>query len=165
MAEGAKKPTFKQILSDLDGAITDMLCYFEQVDTSDLPTMLKAFALLKDNKEKLSSLEEIVSKQYQKLSYEILPNAFETLGFDSVKVGSRNFSVSTRVNANIPEDKRDVGHKWIIEVAKVPELIKPTVNAKQLSSFVKTYFETHGQWPPEEAINVHMQNYIQVRKV
>lgn len=164
MADSAKK-TLKSILGELDGAVTDMLCYFEQADPSDLPTLLKAFALLKDNKEKLSELEELVSKQYQKLSYEILPNAFETLGFDSVKVGSKSFSVSTRINANIPEDKRDAGHDWIINVAKVPELIKPTVNAKQLSSFIKTYFETHGHWPPEEAITVHMQNYIQVRKV
>jgi hypothetical protein len=88
----------------------------------------------------------------------------ESQGFDSVKSGGKNFILSTRVNASIPEDMREPGYRWLTDVAKVPELIVPRVNPKQLSSFVKSYFEAHAEWPPEDAIKVHMQNYIQVRK-
>lgn len=159
-----EKPKFKEVLKQLDAAVADTLVHFDQLDPSDLPTLLKSFALLKDTKETLSGLEETISSLYQKLSYETIPNAFETLGFDSVKTAGKNFICSERVNASIPADKRELGHKWLTEVANIPELIVPTVNAKQLSSFVKTYFETNAEWPPEDAMNVHLQRYIQVRK-
>lgn len=157
-------PKLKDALKQLDAAVSDTLAYFEGVDPGDIPTLLKSFSLLKDNKEMLSGLEKVISELHQKLSYEVIPNAFETIGFDSVKVGGKNFILSARVNASIPEDKRELGHKWLTEVAKVPELIKPTVNSKQLSSFASMYFEANGCWPPEEVMNVHKQPYIQVRK-
>ncbi len=155
---------FKDALKALDKSVSDTLAYFEGLDPSDLPTLLRSFALLKENKEKLSQLESLISDLYQKYSYEVIPNAFEANGFDSIKLAGKNFILSTRVNASIPEDKREFGYKWLTSEAKVPELIKPTVNARQLSSFAQTYFEAHGAWPPEEAMNVHKQNYIQVRK-
>ncbi len=158
------KPKLKQVLEALDEAVMDTLAYFDQLDPSDFPTLLKSFALLKDNKEQLTALEEMISKQYQKLSYEVIPNVFETLGMDSTKINGRNFILSTRVNASIPENKSEFGYKWLTEVAKTPELIKQSVNSRALSSFITTYFETHGEWPPEEAITIHKQNYIQVRK-
>ena len=157
-------PKLRETLKTLDAAVTDTLAYFDEIDPSDLPTLLKSFALLKDNKDKLSLLEKLVSEQYQKLSYEVIPNAFEANGFDSVKLAGKNFILSTRVNATIPEDKREFGYAWIADVAKVPELIRETINPKQLSSFVTQYFEANGCWPPEEAMSVHKQPYIQVRK-
>lgn len=164
-AEGDKpQVTLREALNILDDAVGNMLAHFHQLDNSDITTLLTSFALLKENKDKLSSLEETVSKQFQQLSYETIPEVLEAYKMQSVKIAGRNFILSTRVNANISEAQREVGYKWIIEEAKVPELIKPTVNAKQLASFVNSYFETHGKWPPEEAITVHMQNYIQVRK-
>lgn len=160
----SEKPKFKDVLKALDAAVGDTLAYFEGIDPSDLPTLLKSFALLKENKEKLSFLEEMISNLYQNLSYEVIPNAFEANGFDSVKLAGKNFILATRVNASIPEDKREAGHEWLINEAKVPELIKSSVNSKQLSSFVTSYFDTHGCWPPEEVMSVHKQTYIQVRK-
>jgi len=59
---------------------------------------------------------------------------------------------------------REAGHKWINEVAKVPELIIPNVNPRSLSAFVKGYFEDNAMWPPEDAIKVHKQRYISIRK-
>jgi hypothetical protein len=140
------------------------MVYFDQVDRSDLTTLLRAFAFLKENNDRLKSLAETMDKLYRELSYEVIPNAMDASGFTSVKCDGKSFTVSTRINASIPEDKRDVGYKWLTEVAKTPELIVPRVNSQQLSSFVKTYFETHAEWPPEEAITIHKQNYIQVRR-
>lgn len=160
----SETPKLRDALKALDSAVNDTLAYFEGVDPSDIPTLCKSFALLKDNKEKLSFLEEVISKLYQKLSYEVIPNAFETNGFDSVKLAGKNFILATRVNASIPENKREAGHDWLINQAKVPELIKSSVNSKQLSSFVTSYFDAHGCWPPEDVMSVHKQTYVQVRK-
>jgi len=153
-----------EVINDLSECITDVLAHFDKLDRSDLKALLKSFAHLKENNDRLKPLVEMIGKLYQELSYEVIPNAMEAHGFDSVKLDGRNFIVSTRINASIPEDQREFGHKWLTEVANTPELIVPRVNPQQLSSFVKTYFETHAAWPPEEAIKVHKQNYIQVRK-
>jgi len=161
MADNRK---LSQVLDELSEVVGDTLAYFDKLDPSDLTTLLKSFSLLKENNDKLKGLSELIGSLTQNLSYEVIPNAMEANGFDSVKLGGKNFILSTRINASIPEDQRDVGYKWLTEVAKTPELIVPRVNAQQLSSFVKTYFETHAEWPPEEAIRVHKQNYIQVRK-
>lgn len=161
---GDKKVTMRRALADLDEAVNDMLAYFSTIDPSDVPTLLKAFALLRDNKDILTRLEKAVSAQYEKLSYQVIPETFETLGYESIKIDGRNFIISTRVNASIPEDKRAAGLEWLTNEAKIPELIKPTVNSKQLSSFVTAYFNEHGKWPPEEVMTVHKQNYTQIRK-
>ena len=157
-------PKLKDALKILDKTVEDVLAYFDQLDPSDLPTLLKSFAQLGENYDKLDILHKTLSKLYDKLSYEVIPNAMESQGFDSVKLGGKNFILSTRVNASIPEDMRKPGFRWLTDVAKVPELIIPRVNPKQLSSFVKSYFETHAEWPPEDAIKVYKQNYIMVRK-
>jgi len=164
MSDAGTTRKLSSVLDDLSESVGDTLSYFDKIDKSELNTLLKSFALLKENNDKLKDLAELISKLYQNLSYEVIPNAMEANGFDSVKLGGKNFIVSTRINASIPEDQREVGYRWLTEVAKTPELIVPRVNAQQLSSFVKTYFETHAEWPPEDAIKVHKQNYIQVRK-
>lgn len=154
----------KSAISSLDKAITDTILYFELVPSSDLPKLLKAFAELRDNKKRLEELLKSLTLLYTTLDNKVLPDAFEALGFDSVKSAGKNFILSTRVNANITEDKRADAHKWISEEANVPELIQPRINPKQLSSFAVEYFETNGKWPPENLISIHKQNYIQVRK-
>ncbi len=159
-----KAPTLKESIKQLDESVTEMLHFFGELDVTDLPTVLKSFALLKENRDKLTLLEKMVSEQYQKLSYEVIPNVFHTFGFDSAKAHGRNFILSTRVNATIPEDKREFGYRWITEEAKIPELIRETVNSQQLSAFARGYFESHAAWPPDEAMSIHQQEYIQIRK-
>lgn len=159
-----ESPKINDVLKLLDEAISSTLVFFEELSPSDLPKMLKAFLQLKMIKEKMEFQLEIIAKLYTQYDYEVIPNAFETLGFDSIKTAGRNFILSTRTNASIPEQSRADAHKWLIEEAKIPELIVERVNPKQLSSFVKSYFETNGKYPPEDLIKVHMQNYIQVRR-
>jgi len=160
----SEKLKFKTALEQLSSTITDVMVTFDGIPSTDLPTLLKAFAELRDNKKRLEELLKSITLLYTTLDNKVIPDAFEALGFDSVKSSGRNFILSTRINANITEDKRPAAHKWIEEEAKVPELIQSRINPKQLSSFVAEYFETNGKWPPEDLISVHKQNYIQVRK-
>jgi len=134
------------------------------LDVNDIPKLLAAYKQLNEIKDVVDEVYKTTHEQHQKLSYEIIPDAFETFKFDSVKAHGRNFVMSVRINASIPEDMRTAGYKWITEELRVPELIKPTVNSKQLSSAVKGYFEANAMWPPEDAIKVHKQRYIAIRK-
>lgn len=160
----ADKVKLSVALEQLSQALTNTIVFFDDVKPDDLPTLLKAFAELKTHKSRLDELAKSMNLLYATLNNKVIPDAFETLGFDSVKAGGRNFILSTRINANITEDKRAAAHRWLEDEANVPDLIQSRVNPKQLASFVSEYFENNGKWPPEELISVHMQNYIQVRK-
>jgi hypothetical protein len=153
-----------EALQVLDHAVTDTLHFFNELDFSNLTRTLQAFGQLKDAKNKLDSLQETISKLYEHLDKEKIPDVLNTLEIPRIEVGGKLFSVAARLNASIPEYKRDAGHRWVIEELRMPELILPRVNSKSLSSAVKTYFESNGKLPPEEAVTVHLQQYVQVRK-
>jgi len=158
-----EKLRLRDVLALLEKSVDETLSYFAALDPGDLPLLLRSFALLKDHKEQLERLGEAISSLYRQYSYEVVPNALEANEMESVTIGGKLFTVSTRVNASIPENKREAGYAWLTDVAGVPELVRPTVNSQQLSSFAKSYFETNGKWPPEEVMNVHKQRYTQVR--
>ena len=166
--ENEKPVKLKEAIDILDKSVTETLLFFETLDPSNLQLTLRAFKALGDSYDQLLQNTKILGALYDKYSNEVIPNALHwddpSNRIDSIKVSGFNFILSTRVNANIPENKRDAAHKWLTDVAKIPELIIPRVNPKQLSAFVKSYFEAHAEYPPEDAINVHQQNYIQVRK-
>lgn len=151
-------------LKTLDQAVIDTSLFFEKLDYSDLPKLLKAFAQLKELKEQLDESHKIINSLYEKLSYEKIPEVLEAHGFDSVKANGRNFIVSVRINASIPPDKKEDAHTWVRETAKVPELITPTINPKSLASFAKSYFEANGAWPPEDLIKISKLKYTSIRK-
>lgn len=154
----------KDAIKELDDSVSDTLAFFDQLDLNNISVLLEAFSQLRESRDLLVSLTKLINELYEKVSYETIPTVFKANNFDSVKLNGKNFILSARVNASIPENMRHSGYKWLTDVAKVPELIVPRVNPKQLSSFVKSYFETNAQWPPEDAVKIHLQEYIQVRK-
>lgn len=135
-----------------------------ELDPTELSKVLTAFGALHDAKRQIDQVHEYVSGLHRRLSEEIIPDALENAGIESLVVGGKRFGVSTRINASIPAAKRDIGFRWLREVAKCGDIINESVNAKQLSSFIEGYFEEHAELPPEEAITVHMQRYTTVRK-
>lgn len=146
----------------LNEQIKQTLIFFEQLDPSDLTKLLLAFGKLRDAKGLITGMSETIDSLYKKYDYEVVPNVLEANEIDSISVGGKLFSLATRVNASIPENKREVGNKWLQDVG-ASALIKPTVNPRQLSSFVKDYFNENGKWPPDDAVTVHKQTYVQVR--
>lgn len=158
------KANLKDSIKGVTDALAGLQLYLEKMDYNDLPTLLNAFRQIHDARGLLKDQYEIINTMYERLSYEKVPDILEANGLDSVKSRGRQFIISVRVNASIPAEQREAGFRWIRDVAKTPELITPTVNPKSLSSFVKGYYEANGIWPPEEAIKVHKQRHMSIRK-
>ena len=157
-------PPAKEVLKQLQHVAANICQVVLELDKNDIPKILAAYKQLNEIKAVVDEVQKLITEQYHSLSYVVIPDAFETHGFDSIKAHGRNFVVSVRINASIPEDMRPVGYKWITETLGIPELIKPTVNPKQLSSAIKDYFEANAMWPPEDAVKVHKQKYTSIRK-
>lgn len=154
-------------LKQLELAVQATAIHFSSLDPNDIPTLLKSYKQLDENRDMLETLTKIIKQIHQECSYNTIPTAFENNGgIDSVKLAGRNFIVSVRLMANISIQSRETAHKWLIEEAKIPELIVPTVNSKSLSAFIKGYFEANAKMPPENSgISIHNQKYTQMRKV
>lgn len=152
-----------EVIKQLDASVTNAILYFDKLDKNDLPTLLKSFKKFKDDVEALEETFKIVKTQLTNLSYVVIPETMENHTFDSIKAGGYNFILSVRTSANIPVDRREIGHKWLTDNG-LGSIILPTVNSKTLSSAIKEYIETEGKIPPADAITIHNQKYIQVRK-
>lgn len=158
----------EDVIDDLEKTITDTVLCANDISTNnanDVPTLLRFFKKLKENNDKLEALFKISNETERKLSYEIIPTAFENAGMDSIKLAGRNFILGVRLDASIKLDDREKGYKWLKENG-LGALIQPNVNSKTLSSAIKNFIEEKGILPPEESgIKLNKQRYIQMRKV
>lgn len=154
----------REAIQTLSASLENAIAEVDQIERSDLTRLCKAFILLKENKDMLEGLLEILSRVYTNLNQEVLPDVLEQHEMEKCTIAGKTFGVSVRLNASIPENKRIAGHHWLENVARIPELIVPRTNPKQLSSFITAYFVEHAQFPPEDAVSVHMQRSVSMRK-
>ena len=159
-----EQPKMKEALIALEKSTIDMASIVAALDPNDIPNLVRAFRALAECRQLHEAIGKIIDENYRKLSEDVIPEAFDNAGIDSVKVNGRNFYITTRINASSPQAKQDAGFAWLRNTAKCPELIAERVNAKQLSSLVTRYFEEHGAMPPEEAVTIHMQRLTSMRK-
>lgn len=162
--EDKKSVKLNDAIDTLDDSVKTTLVFFEKLDQSNITQVLQAFYMLGVAYDRLDNLTKILGKLYDKYSTETIPEIFQNNQIDSLKTAGHNFISATRLNASIPENMREAGHKWVVEELKIPELIVPRINPKQLSTAIKAYFEATAKLPPEDAVKVHQQQYIQVRK-
>lgn len=155
--------SFKDALVDLANAVENTSKFFGNLDPNDLPNTLRAFKQLHENSTMLDSIKKVVDALYDQYAQDVIPTAFEANGIDSMKLQGRNFILTGRLFCSIPEDKKEEGFKWLSEHG-LSALIKPNVNAKQLTSAIAAMLEDEAILPPESAISQHTQKLIVVRK-
>lgn len=159
-----KPKALHECIAELEIAAARAGLVVAELDPTNLSRLLTAFGALNDAKKQLTTTLEYITSLHRKLSEDVIPEALKNAEIDNVTVAGKRFGISTRFNASIPEAKREEGFKWMREVGKCGDLIKESVNAKQLSSFIESYFEEYAALPPEEAVTVHIQEYTTVRK-
>jgi len=157
------EPTLPDALKLLAKASKSILAEAEKLDKSNIPELLAFYKRVYDGENILDDLHKIISGVKDKLSYETIPDTFESMGVDSIKGKGGNFIVGTRFNASIPFPKREAGYAWLRENG-FSALITPTVNSKSLSSAIKEHIETTAVEPPEDCITIHRQRYTTIRK-
>lgn len=157
-------PTLKEAIDDLTKALVNANSILNGLDKGNLPELLKGFKTLTEEKNRLDDLVKIVNDIHSNFSHKVLPEAFRTLGVDSIKTAGRNFILNTKMRANITKEQQEAGFAWL-RANGYEDLIRPSVNANSLSSVVNGFFEEHAKLPPEEAISIFTQEYISMRKV
>lgn len=159
-----KQPeTIKQALTYLTKAVSNAITTVEAIDPGDINTLLKAFKLLDDQITEMSMLQTELKKVFDKLDKKTLPEMFQRLEIDSIKIGGYNFILSTNLFASIPEAKHQKGFDWLKDNG-YGALIKETVHARSLASVVKSYIETTAVEPPDDVMTIHRQTAISIRK-
>lgn len=156
-------PKLRECIKELTKATEKTIVFFAAIDRNDIPTLAKAFKQLSDQVKDLEETFKILASLQKEYSYEVLPDAFENAGIDSVKLSGHNFIMAARQNCSIIGDKKDEAHDWLKENG-YSALIQPAVNPKTLSSAMKSYTEEKALNPPDDLFKTHRQRYISVRK-
>lgn len=164
MADRDIRKDMKEALDGLSKAVDAICVAYEDMDKSDLTSLLKCYKDLHEWRDRFEIYRETISHMHDQLSYETLPELMEAHHIDSIKQHGRNFVLTVRTMASIPEDQRSAAHKWIRDVAGTPGIIVEGVNPKSLASLVKSYFDEHGKFPPKEVIKIFQKRYISVKK-
>ena len=157
------EPTLKDALQALNKSIQRIAAAHNNLDKSNIPDLLDFYKQVYDSENILDGLHKTLSGVKDRLSYETIPDTFESMGIDAVKAKNGNFIVGTRFNASIPFDKREAGYQWLRNNG-LGALITPTVNAKSLSSAIKEHIETTAIEPPDDCMSIHRQRYTTIRK-
>lgn len=158
-----KPENLRQAVIYLQKAVANAVVVTSQISPNDLNTLLKAYKLLNDQADQIEAATKELNKMINRLKTEVIPKQLIDLEVDSIKMAGYNFILGTTTYASIPEDKREVGYKWLRDNG-YGELIKETVHAKSLASIVKAIFEETAQDPPEEAMTIHRGYTINMRK-
>lgn len=158
-----KSTTLKEALNQLEIAVTGVALHFEPANKMILQDLLKSFKTLKEGRDRLKDLVEVIEGIYQKTSTETLPNMFEEIDLESIKLSGSNFILNASLYANIPAGQEQQGFNWLKDNG-LESLIQSKVNAKTLSSAVKQLFEASAVMPPQEAIKTYFKKHISIRK-
>ena len=152
-----------KLIADLHMAVVDLVEFTINLADDDLYGHLAAYKIIYEKDDLVERLSKITTKIKQDLSYKTIPDIMDALKIESIRYQGKNFIRSTAFRASIPENMREKGFAWLKE-AGLEGCIKETANANTLASVIADYIEETGIEPPEDAVKIHKQPYIQVRK-
>ncbi len=118
---------------------------------------------MRDNRELLTSISKVVDAEYERLAKSYIPNMFNSMEIDSIKLHGRNFILMPRINWSLKADARPQGIQWLKDHG-LSEIVREDVNAKTLTSALNALLESDAISPPQDIMNIHDEEYIQVRK-
>jgi hypothetical protein len=152
----------RDVLKEAGKGVEDFILDSMAVKKDNIPELTRRFKNLREVKDFLDDLKKVVDSTYEQYSKQIIPDAFENIKMDSCKLHSRNFIVSARLWASIPENKEEVGFPWLVK-NNWEMLIQRKVNAQKLSSAMTGLFRETNTLPPKEAMSITVERHTSIR--
>lgn len=148
---------------DLNTAVINLMEELQKLPKDDLFGYLDLYGITYDASNNIEKAFKALTAFERDLSYEKIPKVMEAKEVPSMRYKGRNFINSNRIFASIPDNMREKGFAWLKEHG-LDGIVKETANANTLSSVMSDFIEETGITPPEDAMKLHRQPYIQVRK-
>lgn len=162
MSEQVARQLLKVVL-DLNDALINLMDEQRKLEKDDLFGYLDLYGITYDASNNIEKAFKALAAFERDLSYDKIPKVMDAKQVPSMRYKGRNFINSSRVFASIPDNMREMGFAWLKEQG-LSGIIKETANANTLSAVLNDFIQETGITPPEEAIKLHRQPYIQVRK-
>ncbi len=135
----------------------------QSLEGKDITGLLELYRVTYEAHQALEKTTKALGALKQSLSYEKIPATFKEMNIQGLRHNGRNFVLGERFFASIPADMHEKGYAWLHENG-LGGAIKPNINPMTLSSVLEQYIEETGKSPPNDAIKIHMQEYIQMRR-
>lgn len=153
------------MLNDLDSHVTAINQWLDGAEANRMSATLLAAAYVgvKDFYEQFDEIRKKLNVAKERMSYQILPRAFEDEGQTTVTLSSgHRVTISSKLRASIGEDKL-AAYDWLRE-NEFGEVITETVNASTLSALAKELAE-RGSGLPDELFSTSVAQTTSVTKV
>ena len=151
-------------IQTLNKAVEGTLALAERVKRSgNIVAVGQMFKLLHEEHKNLETLTDMLGSIKTEYSRHVAPYLFDSSGVPKINVGDKALSRGTRLHASIPQHKLDKGLAWLRKEG-YESIIKEGVHAKTLSSAINAYVEDKGMLPPDDAISIHIEDVITIRK-
>lgn len=131
--------------------------------TIDVPAVCGFYKELYEVIQLLEAYTTLLKDIKEDYSKDFIPKLMEGMGFDSLKTKGRSFTLVPEFRANIPEEMRENGIKWL-RANGYENLVKEGVNSQTLSAAMKEWVKEKGKLPPEDVMKIHRGRYVSMKK-
>lgn len=133
--------------------------------SDDLPETCRVYKALDDAYEGMDKARKTIYADLEGMSRETIPEMLAEAGVTNITVQIEDlnyrFGKSQRVSVSMLD--KDAGMDWL-KANGGEGLIKPTVNAAQLSSFAKEFLKNRGMDLPLETFKTSSMTYTSITK-
>lgn len=137
--------------------------YRSNIGMMKYPQLADEFRALADEKARLKALTSEITRKYDILTMEVLPDKLAEDGFRNVSLDSGfRFQASVQANCSTRAGQKEALFQWLTENG-FPDLITEVVNPSTLKAFIKEQSELGNPVPDEDIVNY--QPYTRVTLV
>ena len=152
----------RDVLRELDKEIQDFILDSMSVPKDNIPELTRRFKNLRGIKDFIDDLQKVVDSTYEKFSKHIIPDAMENIHMDNARLHGKQFIVSYRLWASIPQEKQGIGFPWLRK-NNWEMLIEEKVNAQKLSSAMTGVFREKNILPPADAVTTAIERHTSIK--
>lgn len=129
------------------------------IEKNNMGEIFALFFQMKEANAELEAARKKLGAEFERFNKSVLPEFLDTHDTDMVRVPElgRSFYINTQYSATITDT--DSAYEWLRGNGG-EDLIRPSVNAGSLKSFVLSKIEEENVQPPEDAIKINSYRQI-----
>jgi len=130
-----------------------------------LPETCRAYKALSDGYDAMDAARKTIYADLESMSRETIPEMLAEAGVTNitVEIGDLKYRFGKSQRVSVSMTDKEAGMDWL-KANGGEGLIKPTVNAAQLSSFAKEFLKTKGMDLPLDQFKTSSMTYTSITK-
>lgn len=131
-------------------------------DHNGLMILIAIYSIINNLHDHIEAASKIFGATKGELSNVHLPRAMKKMNQTVVNYGEEKFSLKARFSAKFIDEEK--GFAWLEEIGE-DKAVKKTIHHATLNSLVERYIKEELITPPNDAVEVKMQDHVNIKRV